>query len=325
MPFHPTRRRMIALTGAALWTGAARAEAPKAPPTRAIEGSAFASHWRITAPAGMDLDRRRGGIEAILARVDRAMSPWREDSEITRFNSGSGASAVSPEAAHVARAALGIARDSGGWFDPTVGPLVARWGFGRIAGSEAGRWEGLSVDGDSLVKDAPGLTMDLCGIAKGYALDLITAHLRDAGARDFLIDLGGELRSVGAHPSGRDWRVAVEDPRPEQNGPAAGLRLPSGMAVATSGLRAQSYALGQSRYGHIIDPRLARPVAGRGASVSVLGTTAMEADGWATALTAAGAAGPGIAQAQGLAALFLFDTGGALGAETTGGFDRYMI
>lgn len=325
MLIHPTRRRMIALTCAVLWTGAARAESSNIPPTQTIEGRAFASQWRISAPAGADIERHRRAIEALLDRVDGQMSPWRDDSDLTRFNNSQRESAISPEAAIVARAALEIARDSGGWFDPTVGPLVAQWGFGRITGSNAGQWEGLSVGDNSLRKDAPGLTMDLCGIAKGHALDLMATHLLEAGERDFLIDLGGELKSAGFHPSGRDWQVAVEDPRQSQDGPAAGLRLPSGMAVATSGMRAQSYALGNNRYSHIINPRLARPVAGRIASVSVLRASAMDADGWATALAAAGEGGPRIARANGVAALFLFNTDGVLSLESTGGFDRHMI
>ena len=329
MPTHMIRRQMIALTGAALWSGAARAEAPAllagANPVETIEGRAFASHWRITAPAGTGITHYRAGIERLLARVDREMSPWRDDSDLFRFNAATQECAVSHDVALVARAALDLAQNSGGAFDPTVGPLVARWGFGRISGLESGRWQGLAVGDDSLRKDQPGLTMDLCGIAKGRALDLMAEHLLTAGAADFLIDLGGELKSMGLHPAGRDWRVAVEDPRAARDGAAAVLALPSGLAVATSGLRAQSYDLGAHRYGHIIDPQSARPAEGRVASVSVLSGTAMLADGWATALLAAGEAGPKIARANSIAALFLLTDKAGLSVITTGGFDRHLM
>ncbi|MDO5641290.1 MAG: FAD:protein FMN transferase [Paracoccus sp. (in: a-proteobacteria)] len=327
MPIHPTRRQMIALTGAALLASPAYARG--ADPTQATGGRAFASHWRITGPAGADMDALRPAVEQIIAMVDRQMSPWRADSELSRFNAARRESPASGDLARVAGAALEIARASDGWFDPTVGPLVARWGFGPISTADAGqlgRWQGLSVAGDHLAKDAPGLSMDLCGIAKGRALDLIAAHLQAAGIGDALIDLGGELSALGSHPSGRDWQVAVEDPRPDHGGGAAGMRLPGGMAVATSGLGAQGYDIGGDRYSHIIDPRAARPVAGRLASVSVLAASAMRADGWATALLAAGAdRGPELARAQGLAALFLFGDDAGLARMTTGGFDRYLI
>jgi thiamine biosynthesis lipoprotein len=320
MPIHPTRRHMIALTGAALWAGPARA---KTRATQTIEGRAFASHWRITAPASME--RHRAAIAALLANVDRQMSPWRGDSDITRFNTHRTESPVSQGTATVARTALDIARASDGWFDPTVGPLVAKWGFGKIAGTDAGHWQGVTAGDDSLRKDRPGLTMDLCGIAKGYALDRVAAYLLDAGAQNFLIDFGGELHAEGHHPSGRIWQIAVEDPRQNADGPAAGLRLPSGMSIATSGLRAQSYALGGHNYGHIIDPHRARPMDGTLASASVMDASAMRADAWATALAAAGDAGPALARARGIIALFLFQANGVLTAQTTGGFDRHLI
>lgn len=322
MPKDLTRRQMIALTGAALCLGQ---PAKAAAPTRTMEGRAFASHWRITAPAEIELEQHRPAIEALLARIDQQMSPWRDDSELTRFNSSQAGCAVSGALALVAQTALEIAQESNGWFDPTVGPLVAQWGFGPIKGGQSGAWQGLAAQGGGLHKAAPDLTMDLCGIAKGRALDLMAAHLLQIGVQDFLVDLGGELKAAGQHPSGRQWHVAVEDPRQNHDAPALALRLPSGLSVATSGFKAQSYVLGQSRYGHIIDPRRARPATGALASVSVLAADAMRADAWATALLAAGEAGPQLAQEQGLAALFLSDHGGALSHIATGGFDRHLL
>ena len=329
MHTNPTRRRMLALTGAAMSLGfPARADGPallrRPAPVQVIEGRAFGSTWRITLPDQAPAAPRRA-VAGLLDGIDRQMSPWRDDSEITAFNRSAREVRVSPETALVAQVALDVAAASDGWFDPSVGPLVARWGFGPITGDGTPRWQGLSVAGDSLSKDAAGLTMDLCGIAKGRALDLLAARLLDAGHADFLADLGGELAARGQHPSGRDWQIAVEDPRPEVAGSAFGLRLPDGMAIATSGLRAQSYAVGPQRYGHIIDPHHAAPVGGAIASVSVLAESAMLADAWATALTAAGADGAALARRQGLAALFISHDGVGLRHETTSGFKRHLI
>lgn len=326
MPIHPTRRHMLAVTGAlasgVLMPGLTHAEGL----TETMEGRAFGSHWRVTVPSGQGIARQRAGIAARLAGIDARMSPWRADSEITRFNAGEGNSGtVSPETAHVVRTALDLAETSGGWFDPSVGPLVARWGFGPIHGSETADWRGLALSAGTLQRDRPGLTVDLCGIAKGRALDLVVSHLQAEGFTDALVDLGGELASIGRHPAGRDWRVAVEDPRPGNTGAAVGLRLRPGQAVATSGLRAQSYTLRDRRYGHIIAPRSGRPSEGYYASVSVLSESAMIADGWATALMAAGEAAPELARARGVSALFLAIEAGGLRLETTGGFDRHLL
>lgn len=323
-PYNPTRRQMIALSGAALWAGSAAASIADAS-THTVEGKAFASQWRITAPKRSGIEQQRSAIERLLQIVDQQMSPWRDDSDLTRFNDSERECAVAPEVATVARAALKIARESKGWFDPTVGPVVAQWGFGQISGSHSGQWEKLSVGDDTLHKEAAGVTIDLCGIAKGRALDRMATHLWNTGERDFLIDLGGELKGVGFHPSKREWQVAIEDPRLGFDTPAAGLRLPSGSAVATSGVHAQSYALLDNRYSHIIDPHQLHPIIGDILSVSVLGVNAMKADGWATALAAAGNDGPQLARTKGIAALFLSNVHGVLNSQTTGGFDRHMI
>ncbi|MET3598090.1 FAD:protein FMN transferase [Martelella mangrovi] len=330
-----TRRRVLALSGTAFLAAAgARAKTPaivrSAPATQQITGEAFATTWRVTVPDSGRPEALRGDIEALLAGIDRMMSPWRTDSEISAFNAaGAGGRPVSAETAFVADAALDIAIRSDGWFDPSVGPLVARFGFGPITGETAEEgapplWHALAVDGNRLEKTQGGVTMDLCGIAKGRALDLMAERLLDAGHTDFLIDLGGELVARGNHPAGRPWQVAVEDPRLKATGGAGVLKLADG-AVATSGLRAQSYTLSGHSYSHIIDPRHAVPVEGAIASVSVLAPDAMTADGWATALTAAGGNGPALARNRAISALFLFHDGEGLRRETTGGFSRFLL
>lgn len=321
-PFpHPTRRRVLAMTGAAL------ALAPSilrgAPAVQHLGGRAFGSTWRVTLPDVGGSDTLRAALEARLAEIDRLMSPWRADSQITAFNRAPASVAVSGETAQVVAAAQAIAQASDSWFDPTVGPLVHRWGFGPIEGG-AGDWTGLHLEDGRLSKDDPGLTVDPCGIAKGYALDVMTETLIAAGHTHFLLDLGGELAARGRHPSGRDWQVAIEDPRPDAPDGAAVLRL-DGMAVATSGSRAQGFDLGGRRYSHIIDPRRAMPTFGSLASVSVLSRRAMIADGWATALMAAGEDGPALAGRNAIAALFIFAEAGGLRRVATGGFARHIL
>src|SRR5690606_29630121 len=124
-----------------------------------------------------------------------------------------------------------------------------------------------------------GLTLDLCGIAKGHALDRMVATLLDEGHEHFLVDLGGELAARGWHPSGRAWQVGIEYPLPGRGNIAGVLRLDK-LAVATSGDRANGYDIGRRRYSHIIDPGTREPVDSSLGSVSVLMATAREADGW---------------------------------------------
>ncbi|WP_377506960.1 FAD:protein FMN transferase [Octadecabacter sp. R77987] len=312
--FLATRRAALGMIGAAVvlprMAGAT---------TGGIAGAAFGTTWQISGALAADLEGLRPQIDALFAAIDAQMSPWRADSALSRFNAmEAGALAVDPETLHVTRAALALADASNGAFDPTVGPLVARWGFGPIAGGATPDWRGLQVGGASIGKTRDDLTLDLCGIAKGRALDGAVDLARRAGFDNLLFDLGGELRALGQHPSGRDWQVAVQHPRPA-HAPAATLRLKQGQAVATSGLRTQSFVLNGHTYGHIIDPAAQAPADAGLLSVTVLADDAMTADGWATALFAAGATGgPDLARANSISALFLVQDGSAMTRVVTG-------
>jgi len=319
------RRTFLALGTGAAATLAMPSLAFGASPVRTETGRAFGTGWQVTLPAGKDFAPLRGPVEALLADIDQQMSPWRADSDISRFNRApSGSVGFPAPLTEVASAAMSLARASDGVFDPAVGPLVARWGFGPIAGDGHPDWRSLKVDADAVSKSHADLTLDLCGIAKGYALDRMADLLENRGHSDFLIDLGGELTVRGIHPSRRHWQAGVEDPRPEFSGLVEVLRL-DGLAVATSGSRANSYVLGDRIYSHIIDPTTGEPVAGKLASVSVLAENAMTADGWATALMAAGAAnGPSLARRNGVSALFLLREGEGLHRITTGAFMDYL-
>lgn len=323
-PTRPDRRRLALLAGAALATLPLRPVAAGvlrgAAPLQALEGQAFATGWRVLLPASADAQALGPAIADTLDRIDREMSPWRADSAVSRFNRAQAGAHPLPQAVlSVTADALAIAAASGGSFDPTVGPLVSRWGFGPISGTEAPGWQTLSIRGARLAKSVPGATLDLCGIAKGHALDRIAAILRDAGVDHALVEVGGELLGIGAHPEGRDWQAGVEDPRPGVPGLAARVPL-AGQAVATSGSRWNGYDLGGRRVSHIIDPATAAPVEGGLASVSVLAPTGALADGWATALMAAGAErGVALARAGTLSALFLIVEGARLRPVVTGG------
>lgn len=330
MRFNPKalgRRGFLALGGAALLAVKTPALAGNATPVREISGSAFGTGWRVVLKDNASTAGLEERLAGTLRSIDLAFSPWRGDSMIGRFNRGHAYEAVVPEeVVDVVRLALDIAEASGGRFDPTVGPMVAHWGFGPIAGGETppDGWRNLQAGNGHVARSIPGLTLDLCGIAKGHALDRMVADLLDAGQQDFLVDIGGELAARGRHPSGRPWHVGIEDPLPGASGMAGVVRL-DGMAVATSGDRRNGYDLGGRRYSHIIDPATREPVEGALTSVSVAMPRAVEADGWATALMAAGDKGPELARQRGIAALFLFRDKEALRHVSTGTFDRLLV
>jgi len=310
------RRKLLQLAGSAamlnILPGAARAAE-----VRVHTGPAFGSAWRLVLPDTGEAALARARLEAVVARIDALMSPFRPDSELARFNAG-GATVVSRETGHVASAALVLARDSNGAFDPTMAPLGRLYGFGPPAISPArpaARYRDLSMAGDSLISTYPGLSLDLCGIAKGHALDEI---LRALEGLDFLVELGGEVTARGRHPSGRPWRAGIERP-----GTSVLQRIiePGMRALATSGDAAQGYDAGGRRYSHILDPRSQTPVDNGVASVSVLAATGLMADGLATAAMVLGPqdARP-LLKAHDASALFLMCRSGGLEEVDVGGF-----
>jgi thiamine biosynthesis lipoprotein len=295
--------------------------------TSHVGGSAFGTYWRVLSAGSRQEQFVEDLARSTFSEIDRAMSPYNPTSDLSRFNMGDGSDTGTPSAdlLTVADAALALSRISGGAFDPTVGPTVGRFGFGPISGPQTGNWRGIAITDGILQKSVPGLTLDLCGIAKGYAIDKLARGLMAEGMTDWLIDLGGELRAMGQHPSGRDWRASVANPFVADGQGMAVLSL-GGRAVATSGITENGYDIGGRWVSHLIDPVLVRPIDSHLLSVSVLSSTAMRADGLATMLTVMGPErGVAFARANRIDALFLNKTETGHKIVTTGNMNRHLI
>ena len=298
-----------------------------AAPTASVGGRAFGSYWRLSCADVGALARAQISIEAIVASVNRGMSPNRHDSEIGRFNALSSTDwmPVSQHTQSVVAAALDMAQRCAGSFDPTVGPLVGRYGFGPIGGVRSGSYRQVALRSGAIRKHDARLSLDLCGIAKGHALDRIVAALDAERVGSYLIELGGEVFARGRHPSGRHWQTAIEDPRPGSSGLAHLLAL-DGAAIATSGNKVNSYELAGQRCGHIIDPLKASCLGTTLLSVSVIADHAMQADGLATGMMAMGLErASALAESQHVDALLLVRDGRRLKTISTGRFaDRIL-
>lgn len=282
-------------------------------------------------------------IDEELQRVDAAMSGYRADSEISRFNASRSTDwfAVSAPLAEVMRVALEISEQSQGAFDVTVAPLVRLWGFGPggeapaelpdsqaiVAAREHTGYAKLHVRSEpaALRKDIATLAVDLNGIAPGFAVDLIARRFDDLGVADYMIDIGGEVRVRGRNAARDAWRIAVEKPIDSQPTPFAILKL-ADISVATSGEYRHYYARDGRKYSHTIDPRTGAPVLHTLASVVVLHPQAAYADAWATAFNVAGAdAGYELATHLGMPVMFILAEGGELRTRMSSGFERYTL
>ncbi|MEX0957178.1 MAG: FAD:protein FMN transferase [Rhizobiaceae bacterium] len=319
-----TRRALLAGAGS---LALVRPVAAASSSVAVVEGPAFGATWRAVIEAGSDLQALATALQGVVASVNAAMSPFRPGSEIGRFNASNDTDwfALSQQTCDVVTEALRVAGVTGGAFDPTMGGVVGQFGFGPISRRSNGGHADISVRAGAVRKALPDLTLDLCGIAKGYALDRMADGIERAGVENYLLEVGGEVAARGRHPAGRAWQVGVE--RPETVEPALQrIVAMAGDAMATSGDRVNSYVTGGRRYSHIIDPHERWPADAGLASVSVLAPTGMQADAMATALFAMGSrAGPDFAQRSGLPALFLVRENAGVREIMTGGFaDRIL-
>lgn len=273
---------------------------------RVLAGDTMGTSWSVRFAGRPDLadETVRAAVEAAHARVIAAMSGWNPGSDLSRYNR------AEPGTWHelpgvfrtVLETALRIAEASGGAFNPTIGRLTDLWGFGP-AGAVSGfpaavdleqprrdaEWRRLRMDGARLLQPG-GLALDLSGIAKGYAVDLVAASLRDLGLASFLVEIGGELRGEGVKPDLSPWWVALEHPPGADALPETLVAL-HGLSVATSGDYRRFRDTGSGRMAHTIDPRTGHPTRSPLVSVSVLAAECIEADAWATALIVLGPEG----------------------------------
>ena len=287
---------------------------PNRPPTDLVwtlRGQSMGTTWtvKLVPPTGHIPADFQAIVEAELARIVAIFSHWDPTSELSRFNAApAGTWALSEPLWQVLTASLDLSDDTDGAVDPTLGRLVDLWGFGppgprpldsfgtvptlpsdadiEQALATSG-WQGLRLNRAARAAVQPGgLQLDLSGIAKGHAIDCVSACLTQAGATSHLVEIGGELKGAGIKPDLSPWWAEVErvagDATP--NTVVAMLDL----AMATSGDSHRAYSVGGRRYSHTLDGRTGRPVDGRLAAVTVLDPSAMRADALATALTVMG-------------------------------------
>ncbi len=273
-------------------------------PVAVIEwhGLAMGSEWRVRALAGARHAGRQAalgrGIESRIMAVVRQMSHYEPGSDLCRFNDAAPESwfRLPDEFFRVLDQALRVAAASRGWFDPALGRGVSQCGFGPPAGppqQSVGRrqpgpsWRALRLDPARRAAWQPGgVQLNLSGIAKGFAVDLVADYLRRQGVAAALVDIGGELAGFGIKPDGTPWWVAIEDPPEAAGTPPCLIALPA-CAVASSGHWRQCRVEAGERISHLLDPATGRPARTRTEAATVLHESCMLADAWATALCVA--------------------------------------
>ena len=278
-------------------------------PVRRLSGATLGTDWSLAfaAPEGVTNAGVVAALEDVFAVVIRQMSGWEAASDLCRFNRAApGWQELPPDFYRVLSRAIEIAELTGGAYDPSLGARVDALGFGPGLDQTVSQngWRDIRLDPDRGRALQPGgVIVDLSSIAKGHAVDLCAQALRAIGAPSFLMEIGGEFAGEGVKPDGKPWWVELQlsDLAPAPGEPAHTDVALVNLALATSG----DFVRRRDGVSHLLDGRTREPLSGALSGVSVMHASAMEADGWATALFALGPeAGMLMADAQGLAVVF---------------------
>jgi thiamine biosynthesis lipoprotein len=273
----------------------------------------------------------------LLADLERRWSRFRVDSELAEMNAADGAPVVTSVAtAQLVALAVDAWRTTGGLFDPTVHDALVASGYDRsfeaLAMSAGPRRAGtrprvpgaggIEVDERlGLVVLPPGVRLDLGGIGKGRAADLVLAHVLAAGARGACVDLGGDVALAAPPDEGDGWVVVVDDPFAPGSDLVA-LRLVAG-AVTTSATTRRRWESADASAHHLIDPRTGRPAASGLAAVTVVAGSAAAGEVQAKAALIAGPArAPGLLESVGMCGLLVHDDGRV---EVAGHLDPFLV
>lgn len=277
------------------------------------------------AKAGLDESAIAARLFTAVDKVDRQMSSWKTDSDLSRLNATPVQQwlAIPEELVNVLETSLRISQYSHGAFDIGVGSLVNAWGFGpgkqqpdarRISGLKEQAYhpatEVLDIDhAHNRVRKLAAITLDLSGIAKGFGVDELARCLDSFGIASYLVGIDGEMRARGIKPDGRPWAIAIEKPLRGVR-QAMGVMEVTDAAIATSGDYRRWIQIADKYFAHTMNPALGGPSSNRVAAVTVVASSCMLADAWATALLVLGEdAGVRLARERGLDALFVLHDG----------------
>ena len=294
------------------------------PSIQKLEGAAQGTTYHISYLSELPVDGKEieTAVKNELDTIDKTLSNYRPDSIIETFNSAENtdSQAVGNEIVSLVRIAKTVHQATQGCFDLTIKPLFELWGFRGdelTIPDDAALLKTLNrigmeklevIDETHLRKKQADLKVDLSSIAQGYSVEKISKALEQKGIKNYLVEIGGELKTRGRKPDSEAWRIALERPLPGEQTMQKIITMPreSPMAVMTSGTYRHYFDHEGKRYSHILDARTGRPVTHDLVSITVIHEDPTIADAWDTALLCLGQKdGMKIANAEKIPALFI--------------------
>jgi thiamine biosynthesis lipoprotein len=252
------------------------------------------SVWTTNKQEGMNTIK--ASFERI-KEIEDKLSANLDESEIGQINlnAGKGYVDVSDETIAIIKRAIHYAELTKGAFDPAIGKLVKLWGIGteneRIPSQEEIQdtlqfvdYQKIEFQGDNKVKlSEAGMRIDLGGIAKGYAADEVTKIMKNKGIKHAIINLGGNVVTLGKKIDETSWKVGIQDPF-EPTGTHMGVIEVHDQTVVTSGNYERFFMADNKRYHHIIEPKTGYPAENGIISATIVTNSSTDADGLSTSV-----------------------------------------
>ena len=233
-------------------------------------------------------------IDSIFHAVDMSVNLWVDSSVISKVNRNEEVvlDQIFIDNFNIAQEA---AKLSDGYFDPTVSPIVAAWGFSYKVGDSITpqlidslkQWvdyRKVRIENGKVIKENPNMTLDFNAIAQGYTSDLIAAFLESRGIKSYLVDTGGEIMAKGEKTNGKPWIVGIEKPAEnKESEQVVQTRIAlRDKGLVTSGSTRKYVERNGKRYSHSINPKTGYPVEHNVLSVTVLAENSVWADALAS-------------------------------------------
>jgi thiamine biosynthesis lipoprotein len=248
---------------------------------------------------GKNLQRE---VDSLLTDFDRSCSIYLPSSVVSRINQNNPSVEADAKFMRIYNKSIEVNKKTEGAFDITVGPLVNAWGFGFTAASETDSntidslmqfigMDKVRLSGNRIIKADPGVMLDLNAIAQGYSVDIIAHYLEKLKIRNYMVEIGGEVRTRGRNDKGNIWRIGIDKPIEGNLVPGADLQAIlqlSKKSLATSGNYRKFYEKDGIKYAHTLNPKTGYPVISNLLSATVVADDCMTADAYATAFMVMG-------------------------------------
>ena len=284
-----------------------------------------------------ELRNFQDSIKQILENIDLSMSTWRAESIISALNNGD---TILPD--NHFRTVLHKSKEvhllTDGYFDVTVAPIVNAWGMGNIdTGTPSNSYlDSLKsyigmdkiVENDKVYLSNPNARIDFNAIAQGYTVDVVAEFLMRQGIYDFMVEIGGEVRTLGRNKNDKEWRIGIDKPVSNASGrPLQVILKLDNQALATSGSYRKFKVKDGIRYSHAINPKTGMPVDHNLLSVSVIAADCITADAFATAFLVMGVdKSLSLLESLEMEAYFISDDGnGSFNIQMTKGFHQFIL